>query len=353
MNPNQRKNLIYTLFLLTLMGGVYIYRNYIGGAENKPEEAVTAMKIRFEGRTMGTNYVIAYVDSSKRNLQPQIDSVLEDFNMALSTYIPTSEISQFNKNDSVVFKLPYFYPVMKRAQEIYQATNGAFNPTVLPLVEAWGFGRPDKKSDNPQELVDSLLQLVNMEDLELTKTSLKKSKPNISLDFSAIAKGNGIDVVAKYLESQNIYNYMVLIGGEANCKGPNLHGKGWMIGVDNPNTEEASDKPSVGYFWLNDKSIATSGNYRKFYIKDGKRFAHTINPKTGYPVEHNLLSATVFANNCTTADAYATAFMVMGKEKALKVLDNNPKLDAFLVFDEQGVTKTYITSNAKTWMVKK
>ena len=125
-----------------------------------------------------------------------------------------------------------------------------------------------------------------------------------------------------------------------------------MIGIDNPEVEKSAENPSAGYFWLNDKAIATSGNYRKFYIKDGKRFAHTISPKTGYPVEHNLLSATVFATDCTTADAYATAFMVMGKEKALQILAKSPELDAFLIYDDNGKTKTYSTENVKAWKVK-
>lgn len=351
MNANQLKNIKYTVFLLLMVGVVYVYRNYIAAPDTK-EGTVEQTKIKFEGRTMGTNYLIAYIDQQNRMLQPQIDSVLVDYNNSLSTYIPSSDISRFNRQDSVIFTYPYFYPVMKRAQEIYDVTQGAFNPTVLPLVEAWGFGRPNKKSETPELLVDSLLQLIDMESLHLDEKGLRKSKENVSLDFSAIAKGNGIDVVARYLESQGVHNYMVLIGGEANCKGGNEHGKGWMIGVDNPETDKASKEPSVGYFWLNNRSIATSGNYRKFYMKDGKRFAHTINPQTGYPVEHNLLSATVFAHDCTTADAYATAFMVLGLEEAQKILDADSSLDAFLVYDDQGVTKTYLTDRAKAWKVK-
>jgi len=350
MSPNQRKNMYYTLFLLGAMGIVYLYRNYINPTEaNLANDTKLVEKVRLEGFTMGTNYLIIYIDQQKRNLKVEVDSVLKNYNQSLSTYIPNSDISRFNRQDSVLFTYPYFQPVMQRAQEIYEATEGAFNPTVLPIVEAWGFGRPEKKSEQPELIIDSLLHLVDMESLVLSAQGLQKNKPNVSLDFSAIAKGNGIDVVAAYLES---HNYMVLIGGEANCKGGNVHGKGWRIGIDNPEIEKNPNQRSVGSFWLNNKSIATSGNYRKFYEKNGKRYAHTINPKTGYPVEHNLLSASVFANDCTTADAYATAFMVMGKDKALEILKANPQLDAFLVYDENGMTKTFLTDNAKAWMVQ-
>ena len=349
MTSNQRKNILYTLFLFGVMGIVYIYRNYIKPSE-PPTEQVT--KVKFQGYTMGTTYSIAYIDTANRMFQTQVDSVLKEFNLSLSTYIPESEISRFNREDSLTFSYSYFYPVMKRAKEVYEVTNGAFNPTVLPLVEAWGFGRPDQKSEQPEALIDSLLLLVDMESLIFDQKGIRKTKPHVSLDFSAIAKGNGIDVVAHYLESQGIHIYMVLIGGEANCKGGNDHGKGWMIGIDNPELDKNATTPSAGYFWLNDKSIATSGNYRKFYMKEGKRYAHTISPKTGYPVTHNLLSVTVFAADCTTADAYATAFMVMGKEKALNILTTSPDLDAYLIYDDNGVTKTYLTAKAKAWMVR-
>jgi thiamine biosynthesis lipoprotein len=350
-NNNRNKNAIYSLVLLLAVIGTFLYRKYTEPTPVKPDNGVLIEKIKLSGKTMGTYYTIAYFDSLNRNLQKEIDSVLVDYNNSLSTYIPTSEISRFNKQDSVKFSYSYFYPVMKRSEEIYKITEGAFNPTVMPLVNAWGFG-PERKSEVPQSLVDSLLDLVSFESLEYNESGILKTKKGVSLDFSAIAKGNGIDVVANYLKTQNIRNYMVLIGGEANCLGGNEDGKGWVIGIDNPKFAEEGGEEGVGYFAMKGKSVATSGNYRRFYMKDGKKYAHTIDPKTGYPVAHSLLSATVFAPDCTTSDAYATAFMVVGLEKAKELVAKDNSLEAFFVYDSAGEMKTFTTEKAQAWQLK-
>lgn len=297
------------------------------------------IEVSIEGATMGTSYHIKYLDKEGRNFQSQIDSVLKVFNQSLNHYLPDSEISKFNKHDSLSFSLPYFYPVLQRSKEIFDETDGAFDPTVAPLVNSWGFG-PEGGELPDSVTVDSLLALVGLNNIRFNNIFVQKLKPHMQLNFSAIAKGYGVDVVADFLKSQQIDNMMVEIGGELICKGLNKTQQPWRIGIDNP-LSEGEITATVG---LQDKALATSGNYRNYYEKDGKRYSHTINPKTGYPVAHTLLSASVFADDCMTADGFATAFMVLGLEKSIEILNKDKSLEAYLIYDdEHGNLKTYTT----------
>jgi thiamine biosynthesis lipoprotein len=296
--------------------------------------------ISFEGQTMGTTYSIKYESKSGTNLQPQIDSILANFNLSLSTYIYNSEISRFNRDTVLYPDLPYFIPVMERSALINKETNGAFDPTIMPLVNAWGFG-PDNTSLPDSASVDSLMQFIGFDKVGFDEKRIWKTKQGVQLDFSAIAKGYGVDVVGNYLKEKDHQNYFVEIGGEVVVSGINDKGTLWRLGVEDP-TKELFERTPKAIVELDNKGMATSGNYRNYYVKEGRKFAHTIDPSTGFPIEHSLLSATVFAPDCMTADAYATAFMVMGLDKAKEILENIEALEAFLIYsDNEGQLRTY------------
>ncbi len=297
-------------------------------------------EVSISGQTMGTTYHIKYLDAASRNFQPQIDSLLKVFNQSVNHYQPDSEISWFNNNDSLQLVLPYFYPVLKRSEEIYKETDGAFDPTVAPLVNSWGFG-PEGGELPDSVTVDSLLALVGFNNIRFNNRLVWKMKPHVQLNFSAIAKGYGVDVVANYLRSNKIENLMVEIGGEVVCAGLNKNEEAWRIGIDNP-VQEGKLAATVA---LKNRALATSGNYRNYYEKNGKRYSHTINPKTGYPVEHTLLSVSVFANDCMTADGFATAFMVLGPRKSIEILKQNKTLDAYLIYDDKNGNLTTYSTN--------
>ncbi|TAH19508.1 MAG: FAD:protein FMN transferase [Cytophagales bacterium] len=341
-----RKNIIYSAVLLLFIGGLWLYRNQGATPNALPSKLMIA-----EGETMGTTYNIKYLDSQERNFKRGIDSILVLFNQCLSTYIPDSEISEFNnKVDSIKFKLPFFYPVLKRSQEVYEASGGAFDPTVMSLVKAWGFG-PNKKDQIERPKMDSLLSFVGFNYLLFDQEGLRKAKKNVQIDFNAIAQGYGVDVIGDFLEEKGITDFMIEIGGEVLCKGKNEQGNVWTIGIANPQFEEKGGAEVQAIVKMDNKALATSGNYRKFYMKDGKKYAHTIDPKTGYPVLHSLLSATVFAQDAMSADAFATAMMVLGKEKAI-ALAKKEKLEIFLVYDEGGKIQTYISESIKSAFVQ-
>ncbi len=327
----KRKGQIYFVVLLLSMFIVYECRKQ--KAEKQWEVAQQERKdlTWLEGKTMGTYYSIAYADTV--NYQHEIDSVLKDFDKALSTYRDDSEISQFNQGDSLQHFSPFFLPVLKSSKEVYEATSGAFDPTVLPLYNAWGFGMKKNEEEPTPEALDSIKNLVGYNKVHFNDTLLTKDVKGLRLDFSAIAKGYGVDVVAEFLKSKGITSYKVEIGGEILCGSPKPNGKKWAIGIEQPKRDGQAVQQVLN---LENVAIATSGNYRNYVERDGKRYGHTIDPVLGRPVQHELLSATVFAKDCMTADAYATAFMVLGMEESKKVLEQHPELDALFIYDEDG-----------------
>ncbi len=310
----------------------------------KPETAF----VKFRGDAMGTYYEISYLsEQGQVNYQKQIDSLLAVFNESVSTYTPTSIISkvnQANAGDTIPVD-DIFTIVFNKSVEVHQKTDGAFDPSVMPLINAWGFGY--KKNPPPVDSldVDSLLQLVNLPSFKLLNNPhrIVKTVANTQLDFNAIAQGYGVDWIAEFLESKNISNYLVDIGGELRARGINAHKQTWTVGIDKP-VENADKREIQEIVRLNNLSIATSGNYRKFYEKDGMKYAHIIDPKTGYPKFSNLLSASVFHSDCMTADAYATALIVMGYEKARAFVEANNTLEALFIYsDEKGALQTFYT----------
>jgi len=351
----RRKNIIYSVVLITVVGAVYIYRNYINvSAEAKTLKDKT--EIYHTGVTMGVvQYNIKYLADETTDYQKEIDSLLAAFNQSLSTYIPDSEISRFNNTgtDSIVFNSSFFYPVLSASKLVFDATDKAFDPTVMPLVNAWGFGPNGEPviSDGDEEKIDSMLQFVGFDKLWFDNKKLTKHVANLQLDFSAIAKGYAVDLVGDLLSDNGIDNYMVEIGGELRCMGKNKSGNFWRIGIDNPQYLEKGGEALSAKIQIENRALATSGNYRNYYIKDGKRYAHTISPISGKPVEHSLLSASVFAKNCMLADAYATAFMVIGEKRARKIISTNEELEAILIYEENGELKNYISPTLEKYIM--
>lgn len=332
MNKKLGKNFIWLIILA--VGTIFIIR--------KNSEQVY-MKV--QGGIFGTLYSIVY--QSDENLKNEIEAELKRFDYSLSPFKEQSIISKVNRNEEVELD-SLFINVFNRAQEISQLTDGAFDITVAPLVNAWGFGF--KQGEFPDSLkVDSLLQYIGYNKIELINGKVIKTNPNIILDCSAIAKGYAVDVIGDLLESKGIKNYMVDIGGEVLTKGTKTNNESWKIALNKPIDDDTSQNNEIELILqLKDKGLATSGNYRNFYIKDGKKYAHTISPKTGYPVQHNILSATVVANDCMTADALATSFMVVGLEESLEILKKTPHVDACLIYtDNSGHYKTHLTDGIK------
>jgi FAD:protein FMN transferase len=346
MESNSKKNIIYSIILLIAIVVVYLYRQNTqqtdDTAENVPEKMVIS------GNTMGTTYRIVYLDDEKRDFKNQIDSLLVVFNQSLSTYIPTSELSQFNKGDSLVYELPYFYPILQASKIVFEKTGGAFDPTVGPLVNLWGFG-PTGPQLQDSVNIDQQLRLVNFNAIVFDNVQVKKKDSKMYLDFSAIAKGYGVDVVAEFLNKKGIENYLIEIGGELVAKGLNENGEIWKVGINKP--EENGSNDIVSIVALNNQALATSGNYRNFYEIEGQKFSHTINPMTGRPVRHGLLSATVIAKDCMTADAYATALMVMGTENAIALQEKEKEFEIFLIYnDAEGAIKTFASEGIKPFL---
>ena len=304
--------------------------------------------IKLAGFTQGTTYHITYKSKDKLNLQDKIDTLLADFDRSLSAYLPGSVIDRVNRNDTSVRPDDHFLRVFHKAQEVYETTDGAFDITVAPIVNAWGFGFTEK-ADVDSNMIDSLLQYVGMNKIRLEEEKIVKKYPGTMLDVNAIAQGYSVDVVADFLDQKGIRHYLVEIGGEVRTKGRNPEFRLWTVGIDKPvDNNFIPGEMLQAKLQLKNSSLATSGNYRKFYEENGIKYAHSINPKTGYPVLSNLLSVTVQASDCMTADAYATAFMVMGLERTLQFLSEHKELQTFLIYsDMDGQIKTFTTKILK------
>ncbi|MDA3954842.1 MAG: FAD:protein FMN transferase [Bacteroidales bacterium] len=290
--------------------------------------------INFGGFTQGTTYSITYESSDNINYKEEVEILLANFDSSLSTYNEFSMISQINYNKSNITD-NYLRIVFEKANEIYKQSNNAFDLTVAPLVNAWGFGFKNKEIITDAK-IDSILKFVGFNKVYIKDSIIIKSDPRIMLDVNAIAQGYSVDIVAEFIEAKGVSNYLVEIGGEVKANGINKKGKTWKIGIDKPfDNNNIPGQELQAIVKLSNKSLATSGNYRKFYERNGVKYSHTINPKTGYPVTHSLLSTTVIANDCMTADAYATAFMVMGFEEAYILAEKLTDIEALFVYNDE------------------
>ncbi|WP_075342386.1 FAD:protein FMN transferase [Tenacibaculum agarivorans] len=312
-----QKQLKIVLFFLTVV-------LFSCQTEKKKEEYT-----KLQGNVFGTTYNIIY--KSTVNYQAPIDEIFEAFNNSLSTYIPNSIISKVNQNDSTVVVDDYFVEAFHKAKRIYKETDGYFDPTIGKLINAYGFGSGKEKKNLTAEEIEVLMNITGFEKIKLKDRKIIK-QPEIEFNVNAFAKGSGIDVVGRFLEGKNITDYLVEIGGEIRARGNSPRNSLWKVAIDDPNTDGSRSQSRT--IELDNQSMATSGNYRKFKVNSkGEKIVHTVNPKTGLAQENNLLSASVLLKgDCADVDAYATAFMAMGLEKTKNFLESHPELKVVLLF---------------------
>ena len=336
---------------------------YACTSKEKPatSTAIEQSIYRFNGLTMGSTYSVAYVDNHEHlGLQKKVENMLATFVEKLSTYDSTSLLSQFNQaQEFVVAKNErYFLEVLYLSKRIYEETDGYFNPAIKPLVNYWGFGykekRPVEKVDKKQ--IDSLLQLTDFASLQIEEKGdsvyLKKGVLPLQLEYNAIAPGYAGDIIAEILEENGIQNYLIEVGGELLAKGTLMNEKPWKIGINVPK-EDAKITDFQAIVALQNSALGTSGNYRSYYQKDGKKYVHTVNPKTGYTEQNTLLSISIFAPTCAEADAYATACMVLGKDKTLAFLEKMPHIGAYLIFaNEKNELEEIWVNNTKAYFLE-
>ncbi|TXD52654.1 MULTISPECIES: FAD:protein FMN transferase [unclassified Polaribacter] len=296
-----------------------------------------------EGGVFGTTYKITYLNA-ENNYQKSLDSLFLLINNSVSTYQSTSDISKINRGETSVIIDPIFTEVFQKSKKIHKETNGFFDPTVGNLVNAYGFGPENEKRDLTDNEIAAYMQFVGLDKVSLIDGKIVKANSKVYLDFNSIAKGFAIDIVARFFNDKNIENYLIEIGGEIRAKGTKDNNKPWIIKLIDP--INAGENEGFKVINLSDKSMATSGNYRKFrFLEDGKKYVHTINPITGFATESNLLSASVIANlDCANVDAYATAFMAMGLEKTKAFVEQNPELEVILLFSDADGTMNEFTN---------
>lgn len=307
---------------------------------------------KFSGFAQGTTYSMIFENPGRFDaaaVQDEVEQILREFDLSLSLYEDSSVLCRINRNETDIPD-EYFTEVFKRSKEISALTDGAFDVTIGPLVKAWGFG-PDARKNFRETDRDSLMRLVGIEKADIRNGRLFKTDPRVSLDFNAIAKGYSVDVISRYFDARGIKSYLVEIGGEIRARG-DKGGVFWKIGIDKPVDSNMIPGHNLqAIISMKDRSLATSGNYRKFYVEDGVKYSHTIDPKTGYPSKNQLLSATILAPDCMTADGVATACMVMGRERAIEFIERNPEFDAFLIYsDDQGNYRTWISEKLSKYI---
>ena len=308
---------------------------------------------RVSGFAQGTTYSITYENSTNKDYSEAIDSILKAFDRSLSSYDSTSIISRINNNDPLVEADDWFVEVFNKSAEISAVSDGAFDITVGPVVRVWGFGNgPVAKHDSAH--IDSLLQYVGMDKVKLEGRKVIKQFQGVKIDVNAIAQGYSVDVVCDFFKREGIQNYLVEIGGEVRGIGTNAKDRLWHIGIDRPsdgNMMPGEDLQAI--IEINNKSLATSGNYRKFFVEDGVKYAHTIDPKTGFPARNTLLSATVVCDDCISADGYATAFMVLGLEKSKELLTKLQGVEVYFISSNQeGEYEVFFSEGMKEMIVE-
>lgn len=304
----------------------------------------------YAGKALGTTYHIKFFSKEGFPVKKGIDSVFEAVNISMSNYQDNSDISKLNAGDTTIRVDHMFRDVFLLSKNIYKKTDGFFDPTVGNLVNAYGFGAQKEKLKMDSTTIDSLMNYVGFDMVSITKDNkIIKAKPGIYIDFNAIGKGYAVDRLGIYLESHGVENYLIEVGGECRAKGKNIHSeKTWRVGIDDPK-EKKGERQITGILELKNKGLATSGNYRKFRYDSisGQKYVHTIDPKSGFVQKRNILSATVIAEDCATADAYATAFMAMGLKKAEAISKKLNGVDVYFVYNADGKMKTYASEGFK------
>ena len=310
----------------------------------------------YQGEALGTTYMVSYFSNEDLNFERSMDSIMDEINSSMSTYITKSDISRINRGDATVKVDKNFVNVFNASNKIYKETNGFFDPTVGVLVNAYGFGPGEPLKTIDSVKLDSLKNLVGFDKISINEDrTIQKEDPSIYLDFNAIAKGYAIDVIAEYLESEKVDNYLIELGGELRAKGRNLENENsWIVGIDDPNQQEGKRR-LFAKLKLENSAMATSGNYRK-YREDsitGQKYVHTVNPITGKAERSNLLSASVLAGNCMLADGYATAFMALGLERTKEVLGKLDDVEVYILYStEDGEMEVFSTPGFEKYLVE-
>lgn len=330
---NRVKNALYGLALLVAMWAVWLYRSN------------TVALVRLEGKTMGTTYHVTYYGS--RNYQAAVDSLLVEVNKSINTYDSGSEISRFNRAArSSAFERLHFSEPLRISRIVVTGSRGAFDPTVMPLVNAWGFGPRKVERPDTAEIL-RVREFVGFEKITFNRDSVWKNDPRVQLDFGGIGQGYGADVIAGFLRGKGITDFFVELGGEGVASGKNLsEDRSWEIGILDPfsDYEQQNFKARAT---LSNQAFSTSGNYFNYREVDGKTYSHTIDPESGFPVQRELLSATVFAADCATADAWATAFMCMGHVAGIDLLRSHPEISVFFVYSSPEGIQTFVSENMR------
>ena len=308
--------------------------------------------LSLSGYKQNTTYSVKYFDDKLRDFSFEVDSILDDFDKKLSIYDSSSMVSQINRNIDIEIDKT-FLECFCKAMDVSKVTDGAFDITVAPIISVWGFGKEKRKTVSQIE-IDSILQFVGYKKVWINNNKIVKQDPRITLNFNAIAQGYSVDIISFFLQSKKIENYVVEIGGEVFAKGTKPDGSPWYVGVEKPadNTSDSLNDLKLIIKLMN-MAVSTSGNYRNFYIDNGVKYSHTINPKTGYPVKNTLLSATIVAIDCASADAYATACMVKGLDNSKLFLEMHPELEAYLLYSNaDGKIDAYMTKSFEKLITK-
>lgn len=333
--------------------GIFFLFFLLVGCARKPAEIVLA------GKTMGTTYTVKIVPGDQQvnpeSLQSGIDSVLVEINRQMSTYLEQSEISQFNRSQELTpFSVsPEFAAVVQRALEISALTKGAFDITVMPLVDLWGFGPRHSQDDqiwSPPKAaeIEIMLRQIGYDKLSVSNGTIRKAIPGLKLDVNAIAKGYGVDALANYLTRRGFNRYLIEIGGEVRCRGENPKGEPWLIGIDQPRLGSMPGADIRTTIPLENNALATSGDYRNYFEYQGEYYSHAIDPRTGYPTQSEVASATVMAPTCMDADALATALMILGEKEGLNLIESLEEVEALIVLrNRDGQFRQRISSGMK------
>lgn len=300
----------------------------------------TVKKQQFMGTTQGSYYSITYFDEQNRDFSREFDSIFKEIESTLSLWDENSIIRRVNRNDTTVVLNQIFIDNFNYAMKAAELSDGYFDPTVGPLVQAWGFHFKEGMEMTP-EIVDSLKQLVDYRKVKIENNKVVKGNPNMTLDFNAVAQGYTTDMIGDFLLSKNVNNFLVDVGGEILARGCKPNGELWKVGIEKPAENKDSERIVQEIVELKDRSIVTSGNYRKYVERGGKRYSHSLNPKTGYPAENRLLSATIIADNTAWADCLASICMVVGLEKAIEIIESSEdNIDAYFIYvDENNEVK--------------
>jgi FAD:protein FMN transferase len=333
MNPNARKNIIYSLVLFAMLLLVYAWRTREGKPVIDTSPKSETGKVSFSGKTMGTAYRVSYLDPSNRDFQFSVDSLLNVINLSVSGYEPTSEVNQLNVKDTLIAPTSTLVEMLKESNRIYDLTAGALDPTRISLEKIWSFSPAGARLQDSTD-VRIFMPLIGLKKVIFSDTLIRKSTAGVLLDFSGSAKGFALDKIGAFLESRGIQNFLVQIGGENLARGVNERGELWKIGL--VHFVDSTQTKSEGIVALQDHAISTAGNFEQFYTRDSIRLSFTLDPRTGYPASHGLLHATVIGKDAKTADALADALMVMGWREAVRLDSTRADLQMLLIYNEKG-----------------